>query len=185
MNTREIKLIITDFDGTLVNTFKANFYAYRDAFASVKLDLPDEKYKQMFGFRFEKFMEEMGITDNNIRKKIQETKSDVYPNYFQYVEMNKPLAAFIKAFKQKGGLTAIASTARRKNLENILKHLDPGIEFDLIMTGESVKEGKPHPEIYNSVMNALGVKPNNTLIFEDSPVGIAAAEASGAGYIVV
>ena len=35
----EIKLIITDFDGTLVDTFEANLCAYQEAFVSCGLQL--------------------------------------------------------------------------------------------------------------------------------------------------
>ena len=37
----EIKLLITDFDGTLVDTFRANYMAYRKAFEEVGLVLCD------------------------------------------------------------------------------------------------------------------------------------------------
>ena len=36
---KEIRLLVTDFDGTLVDTFQANYHAYCDAFAQVGLTL--------------------------------------------------------------------------------------------------------------------------------------------------
>ena len=57
--------------------------------------------------------------------------------------------------------------------------------FDLIISGEQVREGKPNPEIYLTSMQQLGVSPKDTLIFEDSEVGLLAAEASGANYIKI
>ena len=53
-----IKAVITDFDGTLVDTFKANLHAYQEAFDEVGLILTEEQYRECFGFRFEKFMRE-------------------------------------------------------------------------------------------------------------------------------
>ena len=57
--------------------------------------------------------------------------------------------------------------------------------FDLILAGIDVKKGKPEPEIYIKSMAALGVTPEETLIFEDSDIGIETAIASGARYIRV
>ena len=48
-----------------------------------------------------------------------------------------------------------------------------------------MKQGKPSPEIYLKVMVELSMKPEDTLIFEDSEVGIEAAKASGANYIII
>ena len=44
-----IKAIITDFDGTLVDTFEANLRAYQEAFYQVGITLMAEKYRECFG----------------------------------------------------------------------------------------------------------------------------------------
>ena len=53
----------------------------------------------------------------------------------------------------------------------------------MIIAGDAVMKGKPNPEIYQTCMSNLKVKPEETLIFEDSEVGVAAAEKSGANII--
>ena len=68
---------------------------------------------------------------------------------------------------------------------NALNYLQLTDLFHLIIAGEQVKEGKPNPEIYLTAMHQLGVLPKDTLIFEDSEVGLQAAEASGANYIKI
>lgn len=52
----QVKLLITDFDGTLVDTFEANFLAYQKAFSDCGLQLSEKQYKECFGFRFDDFM---------------------------------------------------------------------------------------------------------------------------------
>lgn len=181
----ELKLIITDFDGTLVNTFEANYRAYQEAFALNKLTLSREDYQCCFGYRYNDFMNAIGITDDNIKKVIRRIKGEVYPHYFEYLQPNEPLINFIKAFHCEGKKTVIASTARRLNLMNALTYLQLIDIFDCIWSGEDVENGKPNPEIYLKVMNYMEVQPNQTLIFEDSEIGCRAAEASGAHYIKI
>ena len=180
-----ISAIITDFDGTLVDTFEANLHAYQKAFNGVGLNLTAEKYRQCFGFRFERFMTAVGITDEQKRNYIREAKKEYYPQFFEYLKPNKALIELINGFHRMGGKTAIASTARQENLMNAVTHLEIGEMFDLVYAGIDVKQGKPSPEIYLKAMEALGVKPDETLIFEDSEVGIEAAWASGANYIII
>ena len=181
----EIKLLITDFDGTLVNTFKANYLAYCRAFHEVNLCLTEEQYRQHYGLRFDDFMNAMGVDDVEIRKLIRIVKGECYPEYFDTLVVNQPLLDFIRLFHRNGGKTAVASTARGKNLNNALKHISAVNDFDLILAGEDVVEGKPSPEIYEKVMRRIGVTPNETLIFEDSAVGIKAASASGARFVKI
>ena len=88
-------------------------------------------------------------------------------------------------FRQGGGKTAVASTARGKNLVNALTHIGAIDDFDLILAGEDVKQGKPSPEIYATVISRMGVTAMEAIIFEDSNVGLQAAQASGAHFIKV
>jgi len=180
-----IRAIITDFDGTLVDTFEANLKAYQKAFASVGLELTAERYRECFGYRYDRFMQEMGVTDKAVADAIKEAKKDAYPEFFDALRPNHALIDLIQSIKAMGGKTAIASTARKENLMNAINYLGIADHFDLIYAGVDVKQGKPSPEIYLKAMEALGVEPQETLIFEDSQVGIDAAKASGAHYMIV
>ena len=52
--------------------------------------------------------------------------------------------------------------------------------FDLIIGNDEIKNPKPHPEIYLTAFDRLGVKPSECIVVEDSKHGIASAKASGA-----
>lgn len=180
-----ITTIITDFDGTLVDTFEANLRAYQSAFNSVGKELTADKYRQCFGLRFDAFMSHMGIFDEKEAHQIRETKAKCYPTYFDYLRPNKALIDLIDSFHRMGGKTAIASTVRKENLMNVVNFLKIAETFDNILAGIDVKKGKPSPEIYIKAMEALNSSPLETLIFEDSEVGLEAAKACGAKYIKI
>lgn len=181
----QVKLLITDFDGTLVDTFEANFLAYQKAFAMFGLELTEQQYRDCFGFRFDDFMSHMGINDNDTKNGIRLAKGDFYPLFFDKLIVNDPLLTLLKTFKNSGGLTAVASTARKENLMNALNFIDATDAFSLILTGEDVKQGKPNPAIYNKVLEKLNVLPAEALIFEDSSVGISAANAAHVDYVQI
>ena len=165
-----IKAIITDFDGTLVDTFEANFRAYDLVFKHHGLQISREQYRTCFGLRFDAFMQQMGINEDDLKTSIKKDKAQVYPQCFDSLVPNTTLIALIRKMRQAGVKTAIASTAQKENLMNV-------------MIG--VVKGKPDPEIYLKAMDILGVTPEETLIFEDSDVGLQAAEASGASYFKI
>ena len=53
------------------------------------------------------------------------------------------------------------------------------------MTGDEVQHGKPDPEAYLTAAARLGVDPARCLAIEDSPAGVASAEAAGCVVIAV
>jgi HAD superfamily hydrolase (TIGR01509 family) len=55
-----------------------------------------------------------------------------------------------------------------------------GIEgfFDVIVTGDEVKRGKPHPDIYLETAKKLGIPAEACLVIEDALAGVAAAKAA-------
>lgn len=51
--------------------------------------------------------------------------------------------------------------------------------FDVIVAGDDVAQGKPHPEAYLKAAELLGVRPEDCVAFEDSNTGLRSAEAAG------
>lgn len=184
-----IKAFITDFDGTLAFTYSANLAAYQRAidFATDgAYKLTSEVYSACFGYRFNDFMDAINITNENIRLLIKEKKAEYYAMYASLAVINNDLLSTLKFAKLNGIKVALATTARLLNVMTVLKTHNIDAEmFDLILTGEDVKEGKPNPEIYLTAMNVLDVKPNETIVFEDSNIGIEAAVKAGCNYIKV
>ncbi len=61
----------------------------------------------------------------------------------------------------------------------------PEDTFEVVVTGDSVTRGKPHPEPYLAAAELLGVDPRLTLAIEDSDTGARSAEAAGCTVLVV
>lgn len=184
-----LELIITDFDGTLVDTFEANFKAYERAFADLNFILTPEEYRVCFGYRFDDFMKstlkEVIIETPEITEIIRNKKKKYYPEYFEYLKPNFGLLNLIHSFQRAGGKTAVASTAARPNLMNALAYIGAVDDFDLILSGESVAKGKPDPEIYLKVLDYFKITPESALVFEDSEIGCEAAAGALIPYIQI
>lgn len=56
---------------------------------------------------------------------------------------------------------------------------------DTAVTADLVTRGKPHPEGYLRAAALLGVEPEDALVFEDAPAGIAAGLAAGIRTVAV
>ncbi len=79
---------------------------------------------------------------------------------------------------------ALVTMSYRRFVDPILEHLQPGT-FQAVITGDALRHGKPHPEPYLTAAAALGVAAGECLAIEDSPTGVASAEAAGCTVLVV
>ncbi len=80
---------------------------------------------------------------------------------------------------------AIATSSGRKYVDWLLSRFDLTHRFDFFLTAESVKQGKPHPEIYLTAAGQHGVRPDQMVVLEDSQNGLRAAVAAGTKAIAV
>lgn len=181
-----IKLLLLDFDGTLADTRRANAAAYIRALAEVGYALSEEEYAaNYFGMRCSEFLTRVGIDDPALRERLRQRKIELYPDGFDTVRLNEPLWQFCQAFRAAGGRVWIVSTGSRANIDNVMRHLGIVGGVDGILSGFEVERPKPAPDCFLEAMRREGCAPRETLIFEDSPIGIEAARRSGASYVVV
>ena len=79
---------------------------------------------------------------------------------------------------------ALVTMSYRRFVAPILAGLPPDM-FEVVVTGDSVSQGKPHPEPYTKAAAILGVAPEDTVAIEDSNTGARSAEAAGCTVLVV
>ena len=146
--------------------------------------------------RCEEFLTRIGVADPAERERLRLRKIALYPRYFDTVRLNRPLWEFCRQFRAQGGRVWIVSTGSRANIGNVMRHLGSGGpaagpdeaplgRVDGVLSGADVARSKPHPDCFLEAMRREGCSPRETLIFEDSAIGIEAARHSGAGYVVV
>ncbi|WP_207945100.1 HAD family hydrolase [Actinomadura rubrisoli] len=83
-----------------------------------------------------------------------------------------------------GVTTALVSSSHRRLIEPVLDAV--GREhFALSVAGDEVARTKPDPEPYLTAAARLGVDPGRCVVLEDSPNGVAAAEAAGCVTVAV
>ncbi len=182
----QLKLILLDFDGTLVDTRHANAAAYIETLAEVGITISKEEYlSRFFGVRCMEFMRMVGITDEAIIQQLRQRKVELYPRYFDSVTLNKPLWEWCMMMRSMGCKVWIVSTGHIDNITNVMRHLKLEQGIDGIISGDNVSRAKPAPDAFLLAMEREGATPEETIIFEDSEVGLEAAKRSGAAYVKI
>ncbi|MEK9196285.1 MAG: HAD family phosphatase [Patescibacteria group bacterium] len=81
-----------------------------------------------------------------------------------------------QSISKKNGLVTSSNSRVQKH---IVDSFNIGDSFDCIITGDDITRGKPHPEPYLRAIKNLSVKPEDTLVVEDSNSGIESGLAAG------
>jgi HAD superfamily hydrolase (TIGR01509 family) len=74
--------------------------------------------------------------------------------------------------------TALVTMSLHRMAQQVVDAI-PFEAFDVIVAGDDVTRGKPHPEAYEKAAALLGFETKNCIAFEDSSTGLASAEAAG------
>lgn len=179
------KLALFDLDGTLFNTNDANYFAYNTALEEYGYSINYEYYSEYCnGRHYTVFLPNILNNDEELIEEIHNRKKELYHTFLNKVIVNEHLFNIIESIK-KEYYVAIVTTASRKNTFEILDYFRKKELFDLILTQEDISKPKPNPEGFVKAMNYFNIEPKDTLIFEDSPVGIEAANKSGGTVFVV
>lgn len=82
-------------------------------------------------------------------------------------------------------LVGIATSSTREKSEAVLK--SAGIPYGRMayVTGSDVKNKKPHPELFLTAAEKLGLSPSRCMVIEDAPNGVEAAHAAGCRCVAV
>lgn len=178
-----IDLIIFDLDGVLINK-EIHFRALNVALAKyANLTLTEEEHEDQYDGRPTiqklKLLHENKGLDAALYDKIWKEKQRVTDLLLDDI---KPDGKMLNMFGQLSKICklALASNAIRHTVDKVLYHLMIEDYMKPIISNEDIRHAKPYPECYWKCMEYHKILPENTLIIEDSPIGIEGANNSGA-----
>eukprot|EP00913_Durusdinium_trenchii_P023340 g21918.t1 len=183
-----IKAVVFDLDGLMFNTEDVFNASGRELLKRRGHVMTPEILSQMMGRRAEEafaiLIEMLNLTET-IPELLAESQK-IFDSLLESALAPMPGLFHLLDHIENARLPkAVATSSGRTYLEGILSRFELLERFPLTLTAEDVTKGKPHPEIYLSAANRLGVEPPEMLVLEDSEAGTRAAAAAGAVAISV
>ncbi|MDR3316734.1 MAG: HAD family phosphatase [Puniceicoccales bacterium] len=183
------KAFIFDCDGTIGDTMGLYFRAWnatlRDLGVSESLSWEEfcanggrsfavsiDEYGKKYGFSFdvERFV-----------KLLDHYYEDLLPHFL-------PIAPVVDLIRRENVRPmAVGSSGLLRNVSYVLDHLELRKKFRAVVTQEDVvRDGvihtKPEPDLFLIAAERIGVAPADCLVFDDSPLGAAAARSAGMDF---
>lgn len=184
-----IKAIIFDFDGTIIDTETAWYYAFREAYKEYNVELTLEQYSGCIGTSLHVFNPyEYLMTDLKLPIDKQAFRESVHLQHaalMQTEQVRSGVLDYLNSAQASGLKIGLASSSARAWIDKYLEQLGIAHYFECIQTADDVERVKPDPELYKQTLAGLGVEANEAVAIEDSPNGARAASAAGMMCIIV
>lgn len=180
-----IKGFLFDLDGVIVDTAVFHFQAWRRCAQKLGGDFTEAQNEELKGVSrvdsLKKIIEWTGayVTADEFEALMVE-KNEWYLELVQELSAADGLpgaVAFLQHAHAQGIKIALGSAS--KNAPMILDKMGLTPLFDAIIDGNNVINGKPHPEVFLKGAAALGLNPEECVVFEDSIAGVQAAKTGG------
>jgi HAD superfamily hydrolase (TIGR01509 family) len=181
MSTGQLRGVIFDMDGVLVDSHAAHRKAWRLFFQTLGQDVPDRELdfirdgrkrgdilRHFLGTCPDLELEEFGRRKDCI---FRQMRLDVTPV--------PGVVDMVRQLHCNGAALALATSASRGRAHSTLAELGLLNCFQQVVTGEDVLSGKPDAAIYRLACNRIGIEPERLLAVEDAISGIRAAVGAG------
>jgi HAD superfamily hydrolase (TIGR01509 family) len=126
--------------------------------------------------------------EGGVRLPVEEIVDRLLDTVVAYVGVTVPwqpgARELVASLKAAGVPLALVTMSYRRLADAVVADL-PAATFTAVVTGDEVRNGKPHPEPYLTAADQLGVDPGDCVVVEDSPTGIASGLAAGATVVAV
>ncbi len=186
-----ITALIFDFDGLILDTETAEIITWQKIYTEYGHTFPMDDFIQTVGgygvSNFDAAFHLHKLTNGSL-------KEDVMRQRFQNESGDEILRSpirpgvmnLIAEAKRRRMKLAVASSSPHSWVDAHLTRLGLFQQFDIILCGDDVGKDrtKPNPDLFLMALKQLHVEANEAIIFEDSPNGVAAANAAGIAVVL-
>ncbi len=180
---KEIKAIIFDMDGVLIDAKEWHYEALNNALKLFGYEISRHDHLASYdGLPTRKKLNMLSEQDglpgglHDLINKLKQKHTMDYIHRFCVPNFTHQYA--LSKLAREGYKLAIGSNSISQTIETIMNKADLMRFIEFFISADQVKQGKPSPDIYLLAMEQLGVKPEECLILEDNFNGIKAAQAS-------
>jgi len=175
--------LIFDCDGTLADTMPIHLIAWRAMLGEHGLVFPEKQFYGFAGMPSNKIIAILA-NEQGKPKSPEETAAMVTDKEHRYVQKLSevtPIAVVLEiASRHRGVLPmAVASGGEGWVVRKTLQVIGALDWFAAVVGAEDTARHKPQPDVFLEAARRLGVEPKGCVVFEDSDLGIQAAQSAG------
>jgi HAD superfamily hydrolase (TIGR01509 family) len=175
-----IKIVLFDFDGTLVDTLPLSFIAFKSVFKKYdNRDVSNEELVAMFG----PTEDEIIALNLNNKERVSDAVAEYYQIYQEGHDTHIPstfeIEKLLQYIKTKHLKIGVITGKSRKAFQISVEALSLSHYFDIVITGDDVLKPKPDPEGIYTALDYLKASKEDAVFIGDSIADIKAGKSAG------
>lgn len=185
-----IKAVLFDMDGVLIDAKEWHYEALNRALGLFGLEISRYDHLVTYdGLPTRKKLEMLSL-EKGLSKGLHDFISKMKQLYTLELVHARCKPRFnheraLSSLKALGYKLAVCSNSVSETIELMMLRAGLASYLEFYLSNEDVTHAKPHPEMYQTAIERLGLSPVEVLIVEDNPNGVKAARASGAHILQV
>jgi len=181
LNSKRIRALIFDLDGTLLDSFSVHYEAYKNMFEHLGVAFDESTFFQSYSPNWYLTYEVMGLPERAWKEAddywVNEAKKHDPPLLPEALET-------LSTLKKRFVLGLVTSGSKNRVMAD-LKRTELNTFFEIIITGDDVFNPKPHPEGLEMALNTLQIKPDEAVYIGDALADFQMAKAAGVSFLGV
>ena len=184
-------VVLFDMDGVLFDTMpthadtwyatskqygidaeKDEFYLYE---GQKGIDTINHIYQRTFG----------RLPEHSLAEEIYDHKSTLFAERIQLAPIPGVGELMEYLYTSGAQMGVVTGSAQKSSLDRITRYYAKYIDPSHIVSADSVRRGKPHPDPYLKGMELFGSSPEDTIVIENAPYGVQSASQAGCFTIAV
>src|SRR5699024_7542066 len=169
-----IKALIFDFDGLILDTETAWYYAYKDVlYHELEFELLLDDFVQCVGADDNVLFSllDQKINDTIIRSEIRDKAQQIHQNKIKTMPLRDGILNHLKSARNLGMEIAICTSSKKSWADKHLHNLGIHSYFDFIVSQDDVENIKPDPELFERTLDILNITSQEAVVYEDSMNG--------------
>ncbi len=185
-----IKAILFDMDGVLVDAKDWHYEALNKALGIFGMGISRYDHLHTFDGLPTRVKLRMLSEQHNLPEELHTFINQLKQKYTIEItqQMCKPIFHHeyaLSKLQKDGYRIAVCSNSIKHTIEMMMRRAELIQYIDLIVSNEDVVNAKPDPEMYCYAIKKFSINPQECIVVEDNPKGIAAGIASGAHVLPV
>lgn len=185
---KQFKGVILDVDGTLVNSNDAHTHAWVEAMVEQGYEVEFEKVRRLIGMGGDKLLPKaIGVEKESPEgEKMSERRTEIFKErYLPKLQAFPQVRELLEHFKEGGMKLAVASSAKKDELDDLLKVAQATDLVETTTSSDDAEESKPDPDIIQVALHKLGLNASQVVMLGDTPYDIEAARKAGVATIAL
>jgi HAD superfamily hydrolase (TIGR01509 family) len=179
--------VIFDMDGVICDTREHHLLAFQELTSRYGRELSAEEFQHLFGMENRKLIPHLfgSLNDEEIQSRADWKEARYRELISDQIELMPGVRETIDWLSDRGRGVAVASSAPRANVRQILESTGLIDRVGAYLASEDVQRHKPHPEVFLTAAQRIDVDPTQSWVIEDSLHGIHAGLSAGMTVMAV